>query len=82
MKLERWMVDTLPHVCVLVSVYMCYKKCPYSNTQVSLWCVYPFLVLEIARLVFLTTSFVIAMLLVKENIADLGLLGGFVLCKF
>jgi hypothetical protein len=55
---------------------------------VSLCFVYPFLVLEIARLVFLTVSFVIAMLLVKENVMSLGLLignccgGGFVLCKF
>jgi len=55
---------------------------------VSAWFVYPFLVLEIARLVFLTVIFVIAMLLVKVNILNLGLLiasccgGGFVLCKF
>jgi hypothetical protein len=62
--------------------------CIFPNTQVSLCFVYPFLVLEIARLVFLTVSFVIAMLLVKENVMSLGLLignccgGGFVLCKF
>jgi len=55
---------------------------------VSIWVVYPFLVLEIARLIFLTAGFIITMLLVKENTGDLGLVisiccgGGFVLRKF
>ncbi|XP_021934771.1 uncharacterized protein LOC110837201 isoform X2 [Zootermopsis nevadensis] len=73
---EGWLVGII--TCFSLHCVFCFLML-YGTFRVSLWCVYPFLVLEIARLVFLTTSFVIAMLLVKENIADLGLLGGFVL---
>lgn len=57
----------------------------YGALKVSVWTVYPFLVLEIARLIFLTVSFIVTMLLIKKNAFDLGLLigsccgGGFVL---
>jgi len=55
---------------------------------VSVSVVYPFLVLEIARLIFLSAGFIITMLLVKKNTGDLSLVigsccgGGFVLRKF
>ncbi|KAJ9590634.1 hypothetical protein L9F63_016345 [Diploptera punctata] len=53
--------------------------------KVVLCMVYPFLAMELARLVFITIYFIVAMLLVKENVKNLGFLiacccgGGFLL---
>nr|CAD7417161.1 unnamed protein product [Timema poppensis] len=55
----------------------------YGAYKINLYLVYPYILVDLVRLLFVSINFVIAMTLVKENVFDLGvLIGGSVIGGF